>query len=95
MGTPPTAVFVAKLAVFSAAADGSLGWLVVLAAVNTVASLFYYLRWFGPAVRSNSPTPTSSRARPSLPLLTAHTAAVTSLLLGIGAGAWLTLVVAA
>lgn len=94
VGTPPTAVFVAKLAVFSAAADGALGWLVVLAAVNTVASLFYYLRWFGPAVRSSSPTPTTSRARPSLPLLTAHTAAVGSLLLGLGAGAWLALVVA-
>ncbi|RPF28275.1 NADH-quinone oxidoreductase subunit N [Georgenia muralis] len=93
VGTPPTAVFVAKLAVFSAAADGALGWLVVLAAVNTVASLFYYLRWFGPAVRRSSPS-SSTRARRSLPLLTAHTAAVTSLVLGVGAGAWLTLVVA-
>lgn len=51
VGTPPTAVFVGKLAVFTAAADGSLVWLVVLGAVNTVASLFYYLRWVAPSVR--------------------------------------------
>ena len=94
VGTPPTAVFVAKLAVFSAAADGAMGWLVVLAAVNTVASLFYYLRWFGPAVRRSSPTSSNTRVLRSLPLLTAHTAAVASLLLGMGAGAWLALVVA-
>jgi NADH-quinone oxidoreductase subunit N len=49
VGTPPTAVFVGKLTVFSAAWDGGFAWLVVLAAVNTVASLFYYLRWLVPA----------------------------------------------
>lgn len=48
VGTPPTAVFVGKLTVFSAALDGGLGWLVVIAAVNTVASVFYYLRWIAP-----------------------------------------------
>ncbi|MDQ3611724.1 MAG: NADH-quinone oxidoreductase subunit N [Actinomycetota bacterium] len=49
VGTPPTAVFVGKVVVFGAAWDGGLAWLVVLAAVNTVASLFYYLRWLAPA----------------------------------------------
>lgn len=48
VGTPPTAVFVGKLTIFSAAVDGGLGWLVVVAAVNTVASVFYYLRWIAP-----------------------------------------------
>ena len=48
VGTPPTAVFVGKLTVFSAALDGGLGWLVVVAAANTVASVFYYLRWIAP-----------------------------------------------
>jgi NADH-quinone oxidoreductase subunit N len=48
VGTPPTAVFVGKLTVFSAALDGGLGWLVVIAAANTVASVFYYLRWIAP-----------------------------------------------
>lgn len=48
VGTPPTGVFVGKASVFTAAWDGGLGWLVVIAAANTVASLFYYLRWLGP-----------------------------------------------
>jgi NADH-quinone oxidoreductase subunit N len=51
VGTPPTAVFVGKLTVFTAAWDGGLAWLVVVAALNTVASLFYYLRWIAPAFR--------------------------------------------
>ncbi|WP_407835880.1 NADH-quinone oxidoreductase subunit N [Streptomyces sp. DSM 116496] len=50
VGTPPTAVFVGKLEAFSAAFDGDYAWLAVLAAVNTVASLFYYLRWIMPAL---------------------------------------------
>lgn len=50
VGTPPTAVFLGKLQVFSAAFDGGYAWLAVLAAVNTVASLFYYLRWIAPTV---------------------------------------------
>ncbi|WP_422735749.1 NADH-quinone oxidoreductase subunit N [Micromonospora sp. WMMD729] len=49
VGTPPTAVFAGKLTVFTAAWDGGLAWLVVVAAANTVASLFYYLRWLLPA----------------------------------------------
>ncbi|PRX45967.1 NADH-quinone oxidoreductase subunit N [Prauserella shujinwangii] len=52
VGTPPTAVFAGKLTVFTAALDAGFGWLVVLAVVNTVASVFYYLRWIVPAVRS-------------------------------------------
>jgi NADH-quinone oxidoreductase subunit N len=35
--------------VFTAPIDGGYGWLAVLAVVNTVASLFYYLRWLAPA----------------------------------------------
>jgi NADH-quinone oxidoreductase subunit N len=44
LGTPPTAVFVGKLAVFTATWNGGIAWLVVIAAVNTVVSLVYYLR---------------------------------------------------
>lgn len=56
VGTPPTAVFLGKLQAFSAVFDGGYAWLAVLAAVNTVASLFYYLRWIVPAVsRGASP----------------------------------------
>src|SRR5258708_2701762 len=49
VGTPPTAVFVGKLEIFTATIDGGYGWLAALAVANTVASLFYYLRWLAPA----------------------------------------------
>jgi NADH-quinone oxidoreductase subunit N len=49
VGTPPTAIFLGKLEVFTAAIDGGYTWLAALAAANTVASLFYYLRWLVPA----------------------------------------------
>ncbi|MCE7010755.1 NADH-quinone oxidoreductase subunit N [Kibdelosporangium philippinense] len=51
VGTPPTPVFVGKLAVFTAAVDGGFTWLAVLAAINTVASVFYYLRWVTPTIK--------------------------------------------
>lgn len=50
VGTPPSAVFLGKLLVFTSAWDGGFAWLVVVAAVNTVVSLAYYLRWIGFAV---------------------------------------------
>ncbi len=55
VGTPPTAVFVGKLSIFTAGWDGGLGWLVVLAVLNSVASLFYYLRWIVPSLRRGAP----------------------------------------
>lgn len=66
VGTPPTAVFVGKLTTFTAAWDGGLAWLVVLAAANTVASLFYYLRWLAPLflkphTDGQRPAPASAR----------------------------------
>lgn len=48
VGTPPVGVFVGKLLVFTAAWDAGFGWLVAVAAVNTVLSLVYYLRWVLP-----------------------------------------------
>lgn len=56
IGTPPTAVFIGKLTVFTAAVDGGAAWLAVLAVANTVASVFYYLRWVAPAFRRPSDT---------------------------------------
>ncbi|RSM65173.1 NADH-quinone oxidoreductase subunit N [Kibdelosporangium aridum] len=53
VGTPPTPVFVGKLAVFTAAVDGGFTWLTIVAAVNTVVSVFYYLRWIAPTVRTD------------------------------------------
>lgn len=80
VGTPPTAVFAGKLAVFTAALDGGYGWLVVVAAVNTVASLFYYLRWIAPAVRSAEVQETTVVDRWAA--TTAYAATVVSLALG-------------
>ena len=48
VGIPPLGGFIAKLGVFSVAWDGGFAWLTVLAAVNTVISIFYYLRWLLP-----------------------------------------------
>jgi NADH-quinone oxidoreductase subunit N len=91
VGTPPTAVFVGKLTVFAAALDGGFGWLVVVAAVNTVASLFYYLRWLGPAFsRTGGCQVAAAQARP-LATGCAVTAATASVLLGISSGAVLAL----
>ena len=89
VGTPPTAVFVGKLSVFTATAEGGYGWLVVLAAVNTVVSLFYYLRWLAPVFRlSERPAPTSVRRRTPEPWSSgaAVGAAAASLVLGVLAG---------
>jgi NADH-quinone oxidoreductase subunit N len=91
VGTPPTAVFVGKLTVFAAALDGGFGWLVVVAAVNTVASLFYYLRWVGPAFsRTGAGQAAPPQVRP-VALTCAVAAASASVVLGAGSGAVLAL----
>ncbi|GGZ59816.1 NADH-quinone oxidoreductase subunit N [Streptomyces inusitatus] len=84
VGTPPTAVFVGKLEAFSAALDGDYAWLAVLAAVNTVASLFYYLRWIVPALSPGGGHRLADGDRPARAV--AHTAAAISLCLGLAAG---------
>lgn len=90
IGTPPTAVFVGKLAVFTAAVDGGYAWLAVLAVVNTVASVFYYLRWIAPAFRRDD-TDSSTAARQLEPAgrwsaVSAVSAAVLAIALGILSG---------
>ncbi len=94
VGTPPTGVFLGKLEVFTAAIDGGYGWLAVLAVLNTVASLFYYLRWLAPALLR---APAESRLRllrPAgrWPAVGAYTAGVAALGLGIVGGAVLPVV---
>ena len=44
LGIPPTAGFVGKVFVFSAAVDSGLAWLAVIGVINSVISAFYYLR---------------------------------------------------
>lgn len=43
-GIPPMGGFIAKFYVFSAALDAGLFWLVIAAVVNSLISLYYYLR---------------------------------------------------
>ncbi len=50
VGIPPLAGFVGKLALFLATIDAGYTWLAVVAVINTVISLFYYLRVLGPMV---------------------------------------------
>lgn len=84
VGTPPTAVFLGKLEVFTAAVDGGAGWLAVLAAVNTVASLFYYLRWVRAACSGTEPC-AAARAVVGPAAVVACAAAGASVVLGVAA----------
>ncbi|MFI0485238.1 NADH-quinone oxidoreductase subunit N [Actinomadura sp. 9N215] len=89
VGTPPTAVFVGKVLMFGAALDGGHAWLAVVAAANTVASVFYYLRWIVPLFGRRSPdAPPLRLARGASAV--AVVAAVFSVALGIGSGIALT-----
>lgn len=63
VGIPPLAGFTAKVALFAAAVDAGYGWLAVLAVVNTVVSVFYYVRVLAPAYLP--PTSDASAASPT------------------------------
>lgn len=57
VGIPPLAGFVGKLTLFLATIDAGYAWLAVVAVVNTVVSLFYYLKvlaamYFGDATKA-------------------------------------------
>jgi NADH-quinone oxidoreductase subunit N len=63
IGIPPAAGFMAKFYIFSLAAEHGLLWLVIIAAINSVISAYYYLRvvkvmWFNPAT-SHEKVPSS------------------------------------
>ncbi|MEO5652269.1 MAG: NADH-quinone oxidoreductase subunit N [Marmoricola sp.] len=94
VGTPPTAVFVGKLATLSATWDAGLAWLAVALAVNTVASLFYYLRWIRATLRpATDQDPTPEKEAPVWgAAVAAGIAATATLVLGLLAGpVWLLL----
>lgn len=55
VGIPPLGGFAGKLALFTAAIDGGYGWLAVAAVLNTVISLFYYLRVLTPIYLGDAP----------------------------------------
>ena len=88
VGTPPTSVFVGKLEIFTATIDGGYARLAALAVANTVASLFYYLRWLTPAfLRGPAGTqPDPLHAAGVWAAASAYAAGTISLALGIAAG---------
>ncbi|GAA3996741.1 NADH-quinone oxidoreductase subunit N [Streptomyces plumbiresistens] len=88
VGTPPTAVFLGKLEAFSAVFDGGYAWLAALAAANTVASLFYYLRWIVPAVSRGGGSSSEAAAVEGdrTARVVAYAAAAVSVGLGLAAG---------
>jgi NADH-quinone oxidoreductase subunit N len=88
VGTPPTVVFVGKLTTTAAVWDGGHAWLAVVVFVNTVASLFYYLRWIAPVYgrRESAEPPTRGVTPAAWSARTAVLTAALSLALGIGAG---------
>ncbi len=86
VGTPPTVVFVGKLLAFGAAAEAGLIWLVVVAALNTVASLYYYLRWLAPVYGgTQAGIGSESRLEPG-PVRVAVGSAIAVLVLGLASG---------
>ncbi len=66
VGIPPLAGFVGKLLLFVATIDAGYTWLAVVAVLNTVASLFYYLRVLGPVYFDNAPAPVHVLGRPAV-----------------------------
>lgn len=86
VGTPPTAVFVGKLAVATAAWDAGAWWLTLALLLNSVVSLYYYLRWLALAIRPDGAFPTVL----AWGRWTSLGAAGVSLVLGL-AGAWVVL----
>lgn len=67
LGIPPLAGFFGKLEVFKAAIDAHQAWLAAIAVVNTVVSLYYYLRVIAPAVL-DTPTSDDAHTRQSAPI---------------------------
>ncbi len=86
VGTPPTAVFVGKLTTMGATWDAGLAWLAVALAVNTVVSLFYYLRWIRVALRAPSETDEVVDAQDTSATWAAASAATLSIVVGLAAG---------
>ncbi|MFC1939101.1 NADH-quinone oxidoreductase subunit N [Chloroflexota bacterium] len=72
IGMPPAAGFMAKFYIFSGAVQHGLLWLVIIAVLNSVISVYYYLRvvkvmWFGEPA-SEEKVPSSGALRLALSL---------------------------
>ncbi|MEX1173294.1 MAG: NADH-quinone oxidoreductase subunit N [Chloroflexota bacterium] len=65
IGVPPLSGFVAKLLLFLVAIEVGYTWLAVVAAINTVISIFYYVRVLAPAYFGASAGPVRVLGRPA------------------------------
>jgi len=83
LGLPPLSGFVGKLEVFKAAVDADQAWLAVVAVVNTVVSLFYYLRVIAPTVLEPGEADAPSTAAPPVLALALGVAAVATVGIGL------------
>ncbi|GHJ59792.1 hypothetical protein NOK12_23100 [Nocardioides sp. OK12] len=90
VGTPPTAVFVAKVLTIAVTWEAGLAWLAVLVAANTVLSLAYYLRWLAVCLarpEGDAARTADARTRPGrAPAALAVGCAGAAVLLGLVAG---------
>ncbi len=89
VGTPPTAVFVAKVLTIAVTWEAGLAWLAVLVAANTVLSLAYYLRWLAACLSAPREQDEADVADPPGRLTAARLAygcAVAAVALGLVAG---------
>ena len=77
-GLPPTIGFYGKYLLFVEGVDAGLGWLVVVAALNSVVSLFYYFR-VAKALFLSEPASEDPRPQPAFAGLLAALAALTVL----------------
>jgi proton-translocating NADH-quinone oxidoreductase chain N len=87
VGFPPTAGFMGKLFLLTAAWDRGYNWLVILAAINTAISLYYYLSMVIHAYTKDEPeTPPALQPEPGFSLFWGTLLAAAVLLLGMVPG---------
>lgn len=83
IGIPPLVGFGGKLALFVATIEAGYGWLAVVAAVNTVVSIFYYARVVAPAYFATATSPRPVLARSAA--VTAYVLTVAVVVAGVAA----------
>lgn len=87
VGVPPLAGFPAKAALFAATIEADYGWLAVVAAVNTVVSLAYYLRVLGVAYWQRLPEGATVAVLGRTAAVGTYVAGAAVVALGVGAEA--------
>jgi NADH-quinone oxidoreductase subunit N len=80
-GFPPTVGFLGKYFVFTAAVEEGYIWLVVIAVLNSLVSVFYYLR---PVVMMYMKAPVEEKPIPLTPLLIPVLLLLIIVVLGLG-----------